>query len=175
MQDAANAGLWEDPLPAWMLAEHNLPGLMEALLGMHQPVDEGHAVQARERFAFQELLVLQLKLLSRRMRDRCALSSAGVLCSAAAFLGAWRCLLFDEEALACLRGCSQPGMESAVSSAAPPSGCFGSRKAGQHQPDACHPSAGIPATVSSHRCPSHPPHPPCAGPPAARPTCTATW
>jgi ATP-dependent DNA helicase RecG len=55
-----------DPLPAEMLARRRYPGKSEAVLASHFPVDLGEARSARERLAFEELLLLQLALLRRR-------------------------------------------------------------------------------------------------------------
>lgn len=50
----------EDPIPADMLARYNLPVLSSALVWMHVPRKLADAQAARKRFAFQEVLALQL-------------------------------------------------------------------------------------------------------------------
>jgi ATP-dependent DNA helicase RecG len=55
-----------DPLPAQLLAECGYPGRAEAVQASHFPVDQRDAVQARERLAFEELLLLQVAILCRR-------------------------------------------------------------------------------------------------------------
>jgi ATP-dependent DNA helicase RecG len=55
-----------DPLPAEMLARRGYPGKAEAVLASHFPADLVEAGKARERLAFEELLLLQLALLHRR-------------------------------------------------------------------------------------------------------------
>lgn len=76
LQEAWEAGQWDDPIPAHLLERHALPGLLEGMRGMHRPVHARHVERARRRFAFQELLVLQLKLLARRARERPASGEA---------------------------------------------------------------------------------------------------
>jgi ATP-dependent DNA helicase RecG len=55
-----------DPLPAEMLARRRYPGKAEAVLASHFPADLAEAEKARERMAFEELLLLQLAILQRR-------------------------------------------------------------------------------------------------------------
>jgi ATP-dependent DNA helicase RecG len=56
-----------DPLPAEMRSKHELPPIGDAVWRMHFPNTlEEHAV-ARRRFAFEELLTIQLMVLKRRM------------------------------------------------------------------------------------------------------------
>ncbi len=80
-----------DPLPAEMLARRRYAGRAEAVLASHFPADLAEAGKARERLAFEELLLLQLAVLrQRRAQDTHerarALSAPGRL--SAAFLGA---------------------------------------------------------------------------------------
>jgi ATP-dependent DNA helicase RecG len=58
----------EDPLPAALRGAHRLPGLMEALRGMHRPADHAEARAARGRLKWDEALAVQLTL-ARRRRD----------------------------------------------------------------------------------------------------------
>ncbi len=55
-----------DPLPAEMLARRRYAGRAEAVLASHFPVDLAEAGKARERLAFEELLLLQLAVLQQR-------------------------------------------------------------------------------------------------------------
>jgi ATP-dependent DNA helicase RecG len=55
-----------DPLPAEMLARRRYAGRAEAVLASHFPVDLAEAGKARERLAFEELLLLQLAVLKQR-------------------------------------------------------------------------------------------------------------
>ncbi|HEY6054258.1 MAG TPA: DEAD/DEAH box helicase, partial [Gaiellaceae bacterium] len=55
-----------DPLPAELKQRWSLPQRADALAALHFPVDEREGEQARQRLAFDELLVLQLGLLRRR-------------------------------------------------------------------------------------------------------------
>ena len=57
---------WTDPLPLWVRERYNLSGMLEALKGMHAPLDSKDFERARQRMAFQELVALQLKLLLQR-------------------------------------------------------------------------------------------------------------
>jgi ATP-dependent DNA helicase RecG len=60
-----------DPLPAEMLARRRYPGKGEAVLCCHFPAGLEEASIARERLAFEELLLLQLAVLRRRQsQDR---------------------------------------------------------------------------------------------------------
>jgi ATP-dependent DNA helicase RecG len=63
----ALARFFRDPLPAELLAEEALPSLADAIRAAHQPRERAEAESARRRLAFQELLVLQLGLLRRRL------------------------------------------------------------------------------------------------------------
>lgn len=75
---ASEAAHMVDPLPSAMRAGRRYLATPEALLAYHFPRNLKAARRARERLAFEELLLLQLALLSRRRRDeegRRALSS----------------------------------------------------------------------------------------------------
>src|SRR3989338_694345 len=57
-----------DPLPGQLIQKHNLPSLREALLKIHYPLSLGEANMAKERLAFDDLLMFQLKALLERRR-----------------------------------------------------------------------------------------------------------
>lgn len=88
---APEAAHMVDPLPASLTAGRRYLGAPEALLAYHFPRSLKAARRARERLAFEELLLLQLALLRKRRRDEegrraLPLSSPGAL--AAAFVEA---------------------------------------------------------------------------------------
>ena len=56
-----------DPVPAEMLAERGLPGLGEALHGIHMPARDVDWRRARERLVWDEALAVQLALAQRRV------------------------------------------------------------------------------------------------------------
>jgi len=56
-----------DPLPARLKAQRRYPGRAEAVLTCHFPASLREAFQARERLAFEELLLLQVAVIRRRM------------------------------------------------------------------------------------------------------------
>jgi ATP-dependent DNA helicase RecG len=58
----------EDTLPAEFLTEHRLLPIREALVQIHAPTNDAGRVEARRRFIYQELLVLQLALAIRKWR-----------------------------------------------------------------------------------------------------------
>ena len=58
-----------DPLPAPTLARKRYPGRAEAVLSNHFPASVEEARRARERLAFEELLLLQLAVLGRRLKE----------------------------------------------------------------------------------------------------------
>ncbi|MFC7363746.1 MULTISPECIES: ATP-dependent DNA helicase RecG [Bhargavaea] len=58
----AVAGDLPDPLPAELLEKYKLPGIAEALEGMHFPRDGEHVKHARRRFVYEEFLGYQLKM-----------------------------------------------------------------------------------------------------------------
>jgi ATP-dependent DNA helicase RecG len=53
-------------LPAWLREEEQLPTRAAALRAVHHPADMQQAAEGRRRFAFDELLLLQLAVLQRR-------------------------------------------------------------------------------------------------------------
>jgi ATP-dependent DNA helicase RecG len=69
-----------DPLPPELLARRGYAGRAEAVLAEHFPVDLAEAHKARERLAFEELLLLQLAVLRRR-RAQDARERAQALCA----------------------------------------------------------------------------------------------
>ncbi|HEY4507207.1 MAG TPA: ATP-dependent DNA helicase RecG [Candidatus Paceibacterota bacterium] len=52
-----------DPLPQYLLKKHNLPTLPQAIKMIHFPNELIEAEQARQRFAFEEILLFQIKML----------------------------------------------------------------------------------------------------------------
>jgi ATP-dependent DNA helicase RecG len=55
-----------DPLPEAVRRQHRLAGIEQALREMHFPQDAAAHAEARRRFAFEELLTIQLVMLQRR-------------------------------------------------------------------------------------------------------------
>jgi len=51
-----------DPLPESIRVPYRLPGISDALEGIHFPLDAEHSKDARRRFVYEELLVFQLKM-----------------------------------------------------------------------------------------------------------------
>lgn len=51
-----------DPLPESIRVPYRLPGISDALEGIHFPQDAEHSKDARRRFVYEELLVFQLKM-----------------------------------------------------------------------------------------------------------------
>ena len=51
----------EDPIPEPILKRYNLPNLKTALVWIHTPKENSHAEIARKRFAFEEILFIQLE------------------------------------------------------------------------------------------------------------------
>src|SRR3954467_7567802 len=64
----SHAGLVDDVFPDSFLDEHRLWPIRAALPQIHSPNDEASLAQARRRFIYQELLVLQLALAIRKRR-----------------------------------------------------------------------------------------------------------
>lgn len=64
-----------DPIPEAMLTKYNLPGLATALVWMHLPRKHSDQQAARKRFAFEEVLALQLtsQMLRRQTEQETAL------------------------------------------------------------------------------------------------------
>ncbi len=57
----------QDPLPDAVRAQHDLAGIEKALWAMHFPASADEYTVGRRRFAFEELLTIQLMVLKRRM------------------------------------------------------------------------------------------------------------
>ena len=57
-----------EPLPQYLLDELRLCGKLDALCGIHNPLDEADMVKARNRLKFEELFLLQLRLLYGKAR-----------------------------------------------------------------------------------------------------------
>lgn len=55
-------GALVDPLPDSIRVPYRLPGISDALEGIHFPLDAEHSKDARRRFVYEELLVFQLKM-----------------------------------------------------------------------------------------------------------------
>jgi len=51
----------EDPIPEYILHAYNLPSLKTALVWIHAPQKQDHALTARKRFAFEEVFFIQLQ------------------------------------------------------------------------------------------------------------------
>ena len=62
------AALLDEVFPPEFLAAHTLLPLREALFQIHFPADRAQLDQARRRFVYQELFILQLALAVRRLR-----------------------------------------------------------------------------------------------------------
>ena len=62
------AGRLRDPLPASLLAGHDLPSLHDAVYEVHFPTDRERLRAARHRLVFQELFVIQTGLAARKAR-----------------------------------------------------------------------------------------------------------
>jgi ATP-dependent DNA helicase RecG len=77
-----------DPLPAELLARRQYAGRAEAVLASHFPEDLEEAAKARERLAFEELLLLQLAVLRQR-RAQDAHERAGALAAPSALSAAY--------------------------------------------------------------------------------------
>src|SRR3989344_1978886 len=58
----------EDPLPSSMLSKYNFPDILKAMASIHFPSDLQSAEIAKERFAFEDLLLFQIKALVERRR-----------------------------------------------------------------------------------------------------------
>lgn len=57
-----------DPLPKETKARHRLPDIQEAILKIHFPQTLNESEQAQKRFAFEELLLIQLRALRERLK-----------------------------------------------------------------------------------------------------------
>ncbi|MFH1454904.1 MAG: ATP-dependent DNA helicase RecG, partial [bacterium] len=51
----------KDPVPEYILNTYNLPSLKTALVWIHTPQKQDHALSARKRFAFEEVFFIQLQ------------------------------------------------------------------------------------------------------------------
>ena len=58
-----------DPVPARLLGQRRYPGKAEAVLSSHFPETQSEARRARDRLAFEELLLLQTAIIRRRSRQ----------------------------------------------------------------------------------------------------------
>lgn len=56
-----------DPIPSDVRERYNLPSLATALVWLHAPRDEKHALSARKRFAFEEIFFIQIERQQARM------------------------------------------------------------------------------------------------------------
>jgi ATP-dependent DNA helicase RecG len=65
-----------EPLPAELRARRGMPGVADALVGIHFPSKAAEATAGRGRLAFEELLLHQLAIASRRAANRS--SSSGI-------------------------------------------------------------------------------------------------
>ncbi|KAH7620587.1 hypothetical protein Ndes2526B_g04506 [Nannochloris sp. 'desiccata'] len=74
----AGSSQWEDPVPEEIRQKYGFMGYLEALRGMHRPTGPEHYEACRRRLAFQELLVLQLKLLLQRATLRLPSNKNGI-------------------------------------------------------------------------------------------------
>src|SRR5690606_4225838 len=63
------AGELVEPLPAWLLDEHDLVDRTAAFHGIHVPESMAEAQQARRRLVLDELLRIQLALVIRKRRS----------------------------------------------------------------------------------------------------------
>jgi ATP-dependent DNA helicase RecG len=59
-----------EPLPAELRARRGLPGVADAVVGVHFPRSQAEAATARGRLAFEELLLHQVALAARQAADR---------------------------------------------------------------------------------------------------------
>jgi len=59
----------EETLPHNLLQQHNWPTRQQAIKALHFPRNKSETERARERLAYEELLVLQLAILSNRLPD----------------------------------------------------------------------------------------------------------
>lgn len=57
-----------DPIPKEILEKYNIPSLKTALVWIHTPQKQDHAISARKRFAFEEIFFIQLQ----KKKDRIA-------------------------------------------------------------------------------------------------------
>ena len=64
----------EETLPAWITKKYKLMPLREALKTMHFPLTTDQLTQARNRFKFEELLYIQLKILGIKKQRQISIS-----------------------------------------------------------------------------------------------------
>ena len=62
-----NLGEMVDPLPDFILDKYNIPDINESLRNIHYPASIDEALVARKRFAFEEILLLSLFNLKRKV------------------------------------------------------------------------------------------------------------
>lgn len=58
-----------DPLPSDIRARYNLPDLATALIWVHTPEEEKHAIAARKRFAFEEIFAIHIARAQERAEN----------------------------------------------------------------------------------------------------------
>lgn len=61
-----SAGEVDETLPSHLLSKYHLAPIIQALEGVHFPVDANHSKQARRRFVYEELLQFQLRIQALR-------------------------------------------------------------------------------------------------------------
>jgi ATP-dependent DNA helicase RecG len=64
IQKIFNSGILDilqDSIPEYILSTYNLPSLKTALVWIHTPQKQDHAISARKRFAFEEVFFIQLQ------------------------------------------------------------------------------------------------------------------
>jgi len=82
----------DDPLPAWLRVEEGLAPRADALAAFHRPLERAHVERARERLAFEELLLLMTGLAQSR-RELEAGAAAPALAEPGELLARLRALL----------------------------------------------------------------------------------
>ncbi len=68
-------GLVTDPVPPCLLEPHGMPPLPDAFKMAHQPADMAQATAARQRLAYNELLLLQLGIAAKRSYNQTRLEA----------------------------------------------------------------------------------------------------
>ncbi len=56
-----------DTIPEYILTTYNLPPLKSALIWIHEPQKQDHALMARKRFAFEEVFFIQIERIKTRI------------------------------------------------------------------------------------------------------------
>ncbi len=69
LHESGAFGAVEDPLPPDVVERYNLPDLQSALLYIHKPDTLKHSDAARKRFAFEEILAIQVSKAQERARN----------------------------------------------------------------------------------------------------------